>query len=171
MMQINKRRGLVIIGLAVIIAACSSNNRDLQARIDEVKARPGGVIEPLPEVRQPPTYVYEPGNRRSPFVPDAPQRVPAASGIGPDLDRPREFLESQPLDALNMVGTLSNAQAAYGLVQDADGLVHRVTIGDHMGQNYGRITSITESEIQLLEIVSDGLGEYYERPASIGLSD
>jgi type IV pilus assembly protein PilP len=70
-----------------------------------------------------------------------------------------------------MVGTLSNAQAAYGLIQDSDGLVHRVTIGDHMGQNYGRITNITDSEIQLLEIVSDGLGEYYERPAAIGLSD
>jgi type IV pilus assembly protein PilP len=171
MMQKNKQRGLMIVGLALIIAACSSDNRDLQAQIDEVKARPGGRIEPLPEVRQPPTYVYEAGDRRSPFIPDAPQRVPSASGIGPDLDRPREFLEGLPLDALNMVGTLSNAQAAYGLVQDTEGLVHRVTIGDYMGQNYGRITSITDSEIQLLEIVSDGLGDYYERPASIGLTD
>jgi type IV pilus assembly protein PilP len=171
MIHNNKFRGLMIIGLALVVAACSSDNRDLQAQIDEIKARPGGRIEPLPEVRQPPTYVYEAGNRRSPFVPDVPQRVPTASGVGPDLDRPREFLESLPLDALSMVGTLSNAQAAYGLVQDADGLVHRVTIGNHMGQNYGRITNITESEIQLLEIVADGLGEYYERPASIGLSD
>jgi type IV pilus assembly protein PilP len=70
-----------------------------------------------------------------------------------------------------MVGTLSDAQGAYGLVQDSEGLVHRVTVGDHMGQNYGRITNISESEIQLLEVVSDGLGEYYERPAAVGLSD
>jgi type IV pilus assembly protein PilP len=166
MMLKDKQRGLMI-----VVAACGSDNRDLQARIDEIKARPGGVIEPLPEVRPPPTYVYQADDRRSPFIPDAPQRVLEASGVGPDLDRPREFLEGLPLDALSMVGTLSNAQAAYGLIQDSDGLVHRVTIGDHMGQNYGRITNITDSEIQLLEIVSDGLGEYYERPAAIGLSD
>ena len=87
-----------------------------------------------------------------------------------NLVQPR-FLEGEPLDALSMVGTLANNQGAYGLVQDSEGLVHRVTVGNHMGQNYGRITSITESEIQLLEIISDGLGSYYERPASIGLSD
>jgi type IV pilus assembly protein PilP len=171
MMYEKKQRWLTVLGLAVVVAACGSDNRDLQAEIDAVKARPGGVIEPLPEVRPAPTYVYEAGDRRSPFVPDVPVRVPTASGVGPDLDRPREFLEGMPLDALSMVGTLSNAQAAYGLVRDTDGLVHRVTIGDHMGQNYGRITSITESEIQLVEIVSDGLGEYYERPAAIGLTD
>lgn len=171
MMQIHKNRWVVIAGLALVMAACSSDNRDLQAEIDEIKARPGGRIEPLPEVRPPPTYVYQPANRRSPFVPDVPQRVPNASGVGPDLDRPREFLEGLPLDALSMVGTLSDAQGAYGLVQDSEGLVHRVTVGDHMGQNYGRITNISESEIQLLEVVSDGLGEYYERPAAVGLSD
>jgi type IV pilus assembly protein PilP len=171
MMQKYKNRWLVIAGLALVMAACSSDNRDLQAEIDAIKARPGGRIEPLPEVRPPPTYVYQPADRRSPFVPDVPQRVPNASGVGPDLDRPREFLEGLPLDALSMVGTLSDAQGAYGLVQDSEGLVHRVTVGDHMGQNYGRITNISESEIQLLEVVSDGLGEYYERPAAVGLSD
>jgi type IV pilus assembly protein PilP len=56
-------------------------------------------------------------------------------------------------------------------VQTTDGLVHRVTVGNHMGQNYGRIVAISDSEIQLVEIVSDGLGGYLERPAQIGLSD
>jgi type IV pilus assembly protein PilP len=70
-----------------------------------------------------------------------------------------------------MVGTLRGAGGAYALVQTADGLIHRPTVGDHLGQNYGRIGAITDSEIQLVEIISDGLGGYIERPARIGLSD
>lgn len=162
---------LAILSLALALTACGADHRELQAEIDAIKARPGGVIEPLPEVRPPPSFVYEAGERRSPFIPEVPQRPIDNPGIGPDLDRPREMLESVPLDSLTMVGTLSNADGVYGLVQDSQGLIHRPTVGNHMGQNYGRIISITESEIQLLEIISDGLGGYYERPASIGLSD
>jgi len=162
---------LKIVGLALTLTACSSDHSELQAYIEEVQARPGGAIEPLPEVQPAPSHVYEPGNRRSPFIPDEPQRLPDDDGIGPNVDRPREFLEGRPLDALTMVGTLRNDQGAYGLVQDPEGLVHRVTIGNHMGQNYGRITDISEAEIQLVEIIADGIGGYYERPAAIGLSD
>lgn len=165
------RRWLSVVSLTLALTACGGNNRELQAWIDEVKARPGGAIEPLPEIRPAPTFVYEAGSRRSPFTPDTPVRAPDSSGIFPDEDRPREFLESEPLDALTMVGTLSNVSGSYGLVLDSGGLVHRVTVGNFMGQNFGRITSITESEIQLVEIIRDGLGGYYERPASIALSD
>ena len=70
-----------------------------------------------------------------------------------------------------MVGTLSDQRASFGLVQDAQGLVHRVTVGNHLGQNFGRITKITDSEIQLVEIVPDGLGGYLERPAAIALAN
>ncbi len=69
-----------------------------------------------------------------------------------------------------MVGTLADKRASFGLVQTADGLVHRITVGNHIGQNYGRVTSITDSEIRLVEIISDGLGGYLERPAKIALA-
>lgn len=165
------QRWLAIVGLGLVVSACGSDQRDLQAWIDGVKARPGGAIEPLPEIRPAPSFVYRAGERRSPFVADTPVRAPENTGVGPDLDRPREPLESEPLDALTMVGTLRNATGNFGLVQASDGLVHRVTVGNFMGQNYGRITDISESEIQLVEIIRDGLGGYYERPASLGLSD
>lgn len=171
MMQKSTQRWLTILGCTLMLTACGADHRELQAYIDGIKARPGAGIDPLPEVRPAPTYAYEPGDRRSPFVQDTPERAPAANGIGPDPSRPREFLETEPLDSLTMVGTLRDPQGSFGLVQDAGGLVHRVTIGNHMGQNYGRITSISESEIQLVEIMSDGRGGYYERPAAIGLSD
>jgi type IV pilus assembly protein PilP len=160
--------------VAAALSACGGADDDLRAYIDEVKARPGGRIEPLPPVEPAPTYSYEPGVRRSPFEPAAPQRRVSNdpnSVDGPDRNRPREFLEQFPLDTLEMVGTLADRRASFGLVQTTDGLVHRVAVGNHLGQNFGRIVAISDSEIQLVEIISDGLGGYLERPAAIGLTD
>ncbi len=70
-----------------------------------------------------------------------------------------------------MVGTLADRRASFGLVQTKDGLVHRVTVGNHLGQNYGRIVAISDSQIQLVEIIPDGLGGFLERPAAIALAD
>jgi type IV pilus assembly protein PilP len=70
-----------------------------------------------------------------------------------------------------MVGTLVARGDSFGLVQTSDGLIYRVTVGHHLGQNYGRVTTISDSEIELVEIISDGIGGYLERPAAIGLSD
>jgi type IV pilus assembly protein PilP len=162
--------GLIALGLT----ACGGANDDLRAYIDEVKARPGGRIDPLPQIKPAPTFTYEPGARRSPFLPDLPQRRVSTDPNaidGPDRNRPREFLEQFPLDTLRMVGTLADRRASFGLVQTTDGLVHRVGVGNHMGQNYGRIVAISDSEIQLVEIISDGLGGFLERPAAIALAD
>jgi type IV pilus assembly protein PilP len=165
---------LAVAALAVGVSGCSSGMDDLRTYIDEVKARPGGRIEPLPQVRPAPIFAYEAAGRRSPFVPDTPQaRVSSNPDAiqGPDPNRPREFLEQFPLDTLRMVGTLNTRGDDFGLVQTSDGLIHRVAVGNHMGQNYGRIMTISDSEIQLVEIISDGIGGYLERPAAVGLSD
>jgi len=167
-------RRIAVATLAIGLGACSGNMDDLQAYIDEVKARPGGVIAPLPQVVPAPSFAYEAGERRSPFMPETPQaratNDPNAIQ-GPDPTRPREFLEQFPLDTLRMVGTLVASGDSFGLVQTSDGLIYRVTIGHHLGQNYGRVTTISDSEIELVEIISDGIGGYLERPAAIGLSD
>jgi len=165
-------RPLAALGLMLTLAACGSGEREMQAYIDGVMALPGAPIEPLPEVRPPPSFVYQAGDRRSPFMPEEPARIAGeAAGLGPDQDRPREFLEQEPLDSLTMVGTLHNATGDFGLIQDSEGRVHRVTIGNYMGQNHGKIIGITDSEILLDEIVADSLGGYVSRPASIGLND
>ena len=167
-------RWLAAAVVAVFLSACGGANDDLRAYIDDVKARPGGRIEPLPPIEPAPTFVYEAGARRSPFMPDEPaaRRSNDPNAVeGPDPNRPREELEKFPLDTLRMVGTLADRSASFGLVQTTDGLVWRVRVGEHMGQNYGRIVAISDSEIQLVEIISDGLGGYLERPAAIGLTD
>lgn len=167
-------RLLAISTTAIGLGACSAEMDDLRAYIDEVKARPGGIIAPLPQVVPAPSFAYEAGDRRSPFIPETPlSRITNDPDAiqGPDPNRPREFLEQFPLDTLRMVGTLDARGDSFGLVQTSGGLIYRVTVGHHLGQNYGRVTSISGSEITLIEIISDGIGGYLERPAAIGLSD
>ena len=168
-------RWLVIAGLGTALTACGGNFDDLYTYIDDVKAKPGGEIDPLPQPKPAPSFVYEPGDRRSPFMAEDLRPVggnddPDAVD-GPDQNRVLEFLEGSPLDSLTMVGTLGNADGYFGLVQDSDGLVHPVTVGNHMGFDYGRIVAISESEIQLVEIVTDGLGGWRERPAIVRIPD
>ena len=98
-------------------------------------------------------------------------RNQSGSAISPDDTRSREYLEQYPLDSMNMVGTLALGDTVYGLLQTSDGLVHRVVVGNYLGQNDGHITSITDKEINLLEIISDGLGGYIERPAAVALNE
>jgi len=157
------------------IIGCGSDMDDLDKYINDVKARPGGRIEPLPEIKpyEVFTYIADAEGFRSPFVPDQPQARAGISGGGtrPDAARSREFLEQFPLDTLRMVGTMQLGNTHFGLVQTSDGLIHRVIPGNYMGQNDGRITAVTESDIELVEIISDGLGGYLERQAAVALMD
>jgi type IV pilus assembly protein PilP len=156
------------------LAACGGDMDDLDAYINDVKARPGGRIEPLPEITPYESfeYVADIEGLRSPFAPDTPQVAQGpGGGVRPDTERSREFLEQFPLDSLRMVGTLDLGGTNYGLIQDSEGLIHRVVPGNYIGQNDGRIVGITESEIQVVEIISDGIGGYLEREAAVGLDD
>jgi type IV pilus assembly protein PilP len=174
MIRASSIRNALVVVMALGVAACGGDMDDLDKYINEVKARPGGRIDPLPEITpyEVFTYVADAEGIRSPFVPDTPQAAgSAAGGARPDPDRSREYLEGFPLDTLSMVGTLYIGETMYGLVQTADGLIHRVVPGNYMGQNDGRITDISESEIALVEIISDGIGGYIERDAAVSLSD
>src|SRR5579862_3943237 len=162
----------MLLGLAVCVGSlggCSARDSDLSRFIDATKKEPGGRVEPLPEVKPYEAFTYTDQDLRSPFVPGGSGSL--ASGLRPDSKRNREFLEQFSLDTLKMVGTLRLGGHMYGLVQTKDGLVHRVTAGNHMGQAEGRITEITPSKISLIEIVPDSLGGYMERPAALGLNE
>ena len=163
---------LVLLAMSGLVA-CGGDSDDLDAYINSIKAKPGGRIEPLPEITpyEVFTYTADVQNVRSPFMPDTPQQAGPAGGTRPDPDRPREHLEQYSLDTLEMVGTLNLGETEYGLVQTADGLIHRVLPGNYMGQNDGHIVEIDESKIVLVEIISDGIGGYIERDAAISLSD
>ncbi len=169
------RNVLMLAAAACTMAACGAGQDDLDEYINGIKARPPGRIEPLPEIQpyEVFTYAADVQGIRSPFIPDTPQVATRNTehGVGPDPNRSREFLEGFSLDTLAMVGTLYIGDTMYGLVQTNDGLIHRVVPGNYVGQNDGRITEITDSEIELVEIISDGIGGYIERDAAISLSD
>ena len=159
----------------VLLAGCGAHDMsDLQAYVNKINARPPGPIEPLPEIQPPETFVYEPAERRDPFQSDAksaPEDIAAVdSGPAPDPNRPKEELESYPLDALRMVGTLEQYEARWGLVRTRDGIVHRVAVGNYMGQNHGQIISIGLDAIQLNELVSEAPGQWRERLATVALT-
>jgi len=165
-------KGLPLLALALLaLGGCSNDMDELRQQVAEIKSRPGERIEPLPEIKPYEAFTYNAANLRSPFVPSAPARSDMASGVRPDVKRPREFLEQFPLDAMRMVGTLQLQGRNYALVQGKDGLVHRVLPGNYIGQNDGRIVSITNTKISIIEIVPDGLGGYIERPASLALTE
>jgi len=151
------------------LAACSGRDADLNRFIEATKKEPGGRVEPLPEVKPYDSYVYSSSAMRSPFVPGGARG--AASGPRPEVQRNREFLEQFSLDSMKMVGTLKLDNQSFGLVQVADGRVQRVLVGNHLGQNDGRITDIVSNRISLIELVPDGLGGYIERPAALALNE
>jgi len=154
-----------------LLAGCGGDMDDLRAKVDAVKNAPGAGIEPLPEVKPYETYAYAAVDQRSPFEAGIPASANAPNAIRPDSNRPREFLEQFSLDTLRMVGTVKLKGRLYGLVQTNDGLVHRVLPGNHLGQSDGRITTIEEGKVSLIEIVPDGMGGFIERPAALALSE
>lgn len=165
------RKSITVAAFALVLGGCSSNISELEQKVAEIKSRPGERIEPLPEIKPYESFTYAATNMRSPFVPSAPARNDVANAVRPDSKRPREFLEQFPVDTMTMVGTLEMQGRTYGLVQGKDGLVHRVLPGNYMGQNDGRIISITPTRISLIEIIPDGVGGYIERPAALALNE
>jgi len=160
---------------ALLLMACSGNSMtDLHDYAQKVKEREPMPVEPLPEIKQVDTFVYEPNERRNPFVMDIESEAAEApridGGIAPDPMRRKEELEMFPLDSLTMVGTLEQHETNWGLIRTQDGILHRVRVGNYLGQNNGQIIRIDEDEIQLTEIVSDGAGFWRERQASVALS-
>jgi type IV pilus assembly protein PilP len=172
-MQANGHRLILCAVLAsamlVGLTACSSADDELERFIEDTKKQPGGRVQPLPEVKPYEQFIYQAAGRRSPFEAAGPTSDSGSAGLRPDSRRNREFLEQFSLDTLKMVGTLKLGRVNYGLVQTKDKLVHRVVVGNYLGQADGRITEITPSKIVLTEIVPDGLGGYMERPAALGL--
>jgi type IV pilus assembly protein PilP len=149
------------------LSACSSADSQLRQFIAQTESEPGGRVKPLPVIKPYQTFVYADQDLRSPFVPSRPT---AGSGLRPDPKRHREFLEQFSLDTLRMVGTLDVSGKTYALVETRGGLVNRVMPGNYIGQNDGKITSITPSKIYIREIVPDGSGGYIERPAALALN-
>jgi len=162
------RRLLVLLGL-LALAGCSSDLDDLKKFVRESDKRVPPKIDPLPAVKPFEPFTYEGFDLPDPFKPrKLSQKQGPANGLAPDLNRRKEPLEPFPLEQLKMVGTLSQGKDTYALVR-ADKTLYRVKKGNYMGQNFGLITDVTESEIKLKEIVQDSAGDWAERQSVLPL--
>jgi len=142
--------------------------------MQQVKQETRMSVKPLSPPKTFTPFTYEAKGREDPYSANKMAVAFAkAKGIGsihPNLDRRREALESYPLDILHMVGTLSKPSMTYALIQ-ADNSVYQVKVGNYIGQNLGMITKITDSEIELKEVVQDASGEWVEREAKLELQE
>ena len=159
------------------LSACDQGLGDLQQFVQQTIAQPPGRIEPIPEFQPYQNFEYTSQDLRDPFKrvdfrrPDENPDAINSSGSGPkpNIDRVREPLEDFPLDTLRLKGSVTQDGVKWGLVFAPDNTVHRVLEGQYMGQNHGRIISVTDQSIELTEIVPDGLGNYIERSSAVAL--
>lgn len=168
-----------LIGIAILVpllTACigDDGDKDLRDWVTEVKARPAKPIEPLPEIRPYEAFIYSASHLRSPFETARPEAIgelgsleQCDTDVRPDPNRVREELEDYALPSLRMVGTLSQNGIWWALIRQDSGSIHRVQVGNHLGLNHGKITSITEQNIQLMEIVPNGQGCWEARPMQL----
>ncbi|WP_249678240.1 pilus assembly protein PilP [Pseudomonas abieticivorans] len=166
----------VLVAWVLLLSGCgdSGDFADLKAFMAEVKARPKGVIEPIPQFPPYQAFTYEAANLRSPFQPpikiDLASRQKGARQVKPDPTRVKQFLEGFNIEQFEMVGTLANDTGKFALIKGAGG-VYRIKVGDYLGRNEGRIVTITDSQVDVVEIVPDGEGGWLERPRSIPLKE
>ena len=156
---------------ALLLGGCTRGTSDLREWIAQQKAKKGAPIPPLPVIKTFETFTYADQDLRDPFGPSAAEQESATSGPRPDQNRPKQPLEMFTLDSLKMVGTIGTGASIEALIKDPGGVIHPVHRGEYMGQNYGRITAISDDHIDLTELVSNGNGGWMERPASMALGE
>lgn len=166
------RRVALLVACLALTACGGEEHQDLRQWMKDSTKDLKGKIPPLPEVKSFPVAAYEAGDLLDPYnaLKIEPERKAGSGGIKPDLDRRKEPLEAYPLESLKMVGTLMKGKMVHALVQ-ADKTLHQVKIGNYMGQNFGIITDINDSEIKLKELVPDSLGDYAERTSTLQLQE
>jgi len=165
------------LGLLAGLVSCS-NSSDMQELQDYVAAgmsRAPSAIDPLPVFVAYEAFTYSAANLRGPF--DIPVEIaeklrsPQSREVKPDESRPREHLESFAIGNLVMVGVIKRAGATWALIRDETNNINRVTVGNYMGRNHGRISAITDNQIDVIEIVPTGDGSWLERPQTILLQE
>jgi type IV pilus assembly protein PilP len=165
---------------AVLLLACSSSGEeDLQAWMAQQRTLTKPHVQPIPEPKKFTPQPYTQEAATDPFSNlkltqalkrESAQSTSNAGLVAPELARRKEPLESYPLDSMNMVGSLIKEGLPVALLK-VDNLIYQVRPGNHLGQNYGRILKVGETELVLREIVQDAAGEWIERTATLQLQE
>lgn len=164
----------------LLIAGCGNGeNEDIKKWMAEASKDMRGKVEKIDEPKRYEPFKYESDKLVDPFnatkvtaMADAGKQPGSknAGGPRPDLSRPKEVLEAFSIENLRMVGAMQQKGVSYAIIK-ADSALHRVKVGNYIGQNYGKITKITETEVMVQEMIEDGSGEYVYRDSTLVLQE
>lgn len=172
-----KRNNLAIaVALSCLaLSACSGEQHsDLRQFVKDSDSMPRGRIPPLPEVKPYEPFEYAAYDLLDPFVPrkiEPPKAANIPGGLQPPANHRKGPLEAFPLENLKMVGTLQQQKAMYALIKTPDNNLYRVTSGDYIGQNFGRIIDINETAVKLKELVQDSGNDWKEEERTLLLQE
>jgi type IV pilus assembly protein PilP len=166
---------VVLAPLALLLAACGgAKYQDLESYMKDAERNVTKHLEPLPEVHTYVPFNYSGFTLPDPFKPRKLQvqdpTVAVSTVRQPDMKRARDPLEAFPLESIKMVGALQHRNLTTALVR-VDNLIFAVNAGEHLGQNFGLVTSVADGEIKLTEKYQDGTGEWAERALSLQLTE
>jgi len=164
------RAAAICVCACLALSACSgSGHPDLDAWMKDQGKTAKGKLDPLPQIKPYDPFTYNAFDLPDPFKPRKIEPTKGGGKLAPDFTRRKEPLESFPLESLLMVGTLAKNKTTYALVATPERDVFQVRAGNYMGQNYGVITEIGDSELKLKELLQDGAGDWTERSSSLQL--
>lgn len=171
--MLNMKNCLTLILLGLLAGCGEEKFEDLKAWIQHASKDLRGKVDPLPEVKPYEAFAYAAFDIVDPFKSSKMQvaRPKGGGGIAPDRNRPKQPLESYDLDKLKMVGTLQQNNVTYAIIKAPDKTLYRVKLGSYMGQNFGVITEVTETEVKLKEILEDSSGDWVEKTSSLILEE
>jgi type IV pilus assembly protein PilP len=162
--------------MLALLAGCGAENEELQEWMERQRREAKPNVSPL---SPPKKFEAQPYTSLQAVDPFSNQKLSVAlkmearqpnSMLGAELNRRKEPLEAYPLDSMTMVGSVAKQAQPFALLR-VDNLLYQVKPGDYIGQNYGRITKITETQIELREIVQDAAGEWIERASTLQLQE
>jgi len=174
-LAISNRAGSIFLWIlfSILLSGCGGEEfQDLQDFVKNSGADLRGQVDPAPEIKPYEAFVYDnSASLPSPFKPRKQEtKNLVGSGLNqPDLARPKQELEEFPLESMKMVGYLRKGSVGNAIIRSSEGKLHRVKIGNYIGMNFGQITSVTETEVKLKEMVQDGAGDWVERESSLQL--
>ena len=164
------KRAAFVMAVGVALAGCGGeSHQDLRAWMADQGKNTRGRLDPVPQIKPYEPFAYNAFDLPDPFKPRKIEPTKGGSKLAPDLGRRREPLEGFPLESLMMVGTLERNKAMYALVRTPEKDVYQVRAGNYIGQDFGVIVGITDTEIKLKELVQDGAGDWTERTSSLQL--
>ena len=165
----NVRLPLMLAAAALLAGCVGESHQDLRAWMAEQGKGARGRLEPVPQIKPYEPFAYNAFDLPDPFKPRKIEPTKGGSRLAPDLARRREPLEAFPLESLTMVGTLEKNKAMYALIRTPEKDIYQVRSGNYIGQDFGVIVGISDTDVKLRELVQDGAGDWTERTSSLQL--